>query len=228
MAELRKTVLGKVSGAIGDIVFRERDGMNYISTRPSSFIPGTDPASIARRQRFAMAAKTSVSINRIPELKVLWGTAAPSGVNPYNYIFKTNYRFVSSVSISDLLQLVPGYGFGVNVPDSTVDRAQIAITMDLIGDKAGIDMLLEPNIIMASVVFLSTPLDESVGPYAFLNAVSPAQVTNLEEPLNFTAEFTNQQSTLFDKYQSVKTFIAILTLDTDGKPVHYSSTVLLP
>ena len=88
MAQLKKTVLGKVSGAVGDIVFRQRDGLNYIGLRPGSFTPGTNPASVARRARFALAAKASVSVNRIPALKSLWAGVLTNGISPYNYIFK--------------------------------------------------------------------------------------------------------------------------------------------
>jgi hypothetical protein len=227
MAQLRKTVLGKVSGAVGDIVFRERDGLNYLATRPNSFIPGTDPASVARRQRFALTAKTSVSINRIPELKDLWANAAPSGISPYNYIFKTNYTFVSSSDISNLIKIVPDNGFGISLTSNTVSNSSVQAIISAIGIKAGINATLEPNLMMTCVEFLSNPLDESVSAYSLLSLVSATVPTTLTDPITFTADLTSQQTLLFDKYQDYKVFIAIVTLDATGKPVHYSSSALL-
>ena len=175
MAQLKKTVLGKVSGAVGDIVFRQRDGLNYIGLRPGSFTPGTDPASVARRARFALAAKASVSVNRIPALKSLWAGVLTNGISPYNYIFKTNYKYVTSSTISDLLKIVPDNGFGVTVADNNVDRTRVRAMVEAIGTNAGINTTLETTIMMASLVFLSSPVDESVGAYSLLSVVSPSQ-----------------------------------------------------
>ena len=227
MAELKKTVLGKVSGAVGDIVFRERDGKNYIGLRPGSFIPGTDPASVARRQRFLLTLKSGSAINSLQPLKALWNGVKPSSLSAFNYIVKTNYRYVTSAAISDLLKIVPDNGFGVTVADNNVDRMRVRVLAEAIGTNAGINTTLEPNIMMASLVFLSSPVDESVGAYSIISSVSPAQPTSLTEQLTFDAYLTNQQQMVFDKYQITKTFVAIVTLDSDDLPVHYSSTILL-
>ena len=86
MARLKKKVLGQVSGAVGDTVFRERYGNNYLGMRPDSFMPGTSPADFQRRQRFALAAKTGVSINSASKLRALWAGVTPSGFSPFNNI----------------------------------------------------------------------------------------------------------------------------------------------
>ena len=62
MADLRKKVLGTVSGSVGDILFRVRNGKNYLGTKPLSFMPGTDENSIQRRKRFAMATRLAKPI----------------------------------------------------------------------------------------------------------------------------------------------------------------------
>ena len=227
MAQLKKTVLGRVSGAVGDIVFRQRDGKNYIGLRPDSFIPGMDQASVGRRLKFALTLRSSSTINSVPELKRLWAGITPSGLSPFNYIVKTNYQYVTSTTISDLLKVVPDNGFGVTVADNNVDRMRVRVLAEAIGTNTGINTTLEPNIMMASLVFLSSPVDESVGAYSIISSVSPAQPTSLTEQLTFDAYLTNQQQMVFDKYQITKTFVAIVTLDSDDSPVHYSSTILL-
>ncbi|MBK7107142.1 MAG: hypothetical protein IPH62_17860 [Ignavibacteriae bacterium] len=58
MAELNKSVLGKVSGSIGELTFRQRNGKNVICMKPSSFTPGSDANSIARRDRFKLNYQT--------------------------------------------------------------------------------------------------------------------------------------------------------------------------
>ena len=227
MAQLRKTVLGKVSGTVGDIVFRERDGMNYLSTRPNSFMPGIDPASVARRQRFALTSKASVSINMIPELKILWSTAAPSGVSSYNYIFKINYPFLSLMGVSNLLKIVPDNGFGITLTEHTVSNTSVHAVISPIGIKTGINTVIETSLKMICVEFLSNPIDESVGAYSLVSLVSTEMPITLTNPVTFDADLTSQQSLLFDKYQDYKVFIALVSVDSQGKPIHHSSSVLL-
>jgi hypothetical protein len=160
-------------------------------------------------------------------LKNLWSGITPSGLSPFNYIVKTNYRYVTSTTISDLLKIVPDNGFGVTVADNNVDRTRVRSIVEPIGTNTGIDISLEPTIMMACLVFLSSPVDESVGAYSILSAVAAALPTSLTEQLTFDADFSNQQSLIFDKYQITKTFVAIVSLDSDDSPVHYSSTILL-
>ncbi|MBK9099392.1 MAG: hypothetical protein IPM14_15005 [bacterium] len=227
MAELRKTILGKISGAIGDLVFRERDGQNYLATRPSSFMPGDDAASVARRARFALSVRTSSSINGIPELKALWLIGTPAGVSAFNYILKTNYSYVNSTDVTNLLKIVPDNGFGIALTGNTVNNTSVQAIIDPIGVKAGIDPMRETHLMMTCVEFLSNPIDESVSAYSLIGLSSEKVPTNLNIPLTFNAELTSQQTLLYDKYQDRKVFIAILSLDAEGNPVHYSSSVYL-
>lgn len=227
MAQLKKKVLGQVSGAVGDMVFRERYGANYVGLRPGSFIPGTDPASVARRQRFALAAKVGFTLNSIKHLKLLWKKITPSGMNPGNFIVKTNYPFVSSTDLSNLLQLTPSNGFGFVVTDSNVDRVRVRTTIDPIGTNTGIDPALEPNLMLTCLVFLTSPVDLSLAPYSLMAVSSALQATNLATEFTVDANLTNQQQVVFDNYQVTKTFVALVTLDAIGNPMHYSSTALL-
>lgn len=227
MAELKKKVLGQVSGAVGDIVFRERYGLNYVGLRPSSFMPGTDAASVARRQRFALATRVGVTINSSSQLKQLWAAHTSSGLNAYNQIVKTNYPFVSSTDLSNLLRLTPSYGFGFVVTDSNVDRVRVRTTIDPIGTNTGIDPALEPNLMLTCLVFLTSPIDLSLAPYSLMAVSSALQATNLATEFTVDANLTNQQQVVFDNYQVTKTFVALVTLDAIGNPMHYSSTALL-
>ena len=50
MAKISKEILGKVRGSLGDITFRQRNGKSYLSTRPSSFMPGKDPGIYCQKE----------------------------------------------------------------------------------------------------------------------------------------------------------------------------------
>ena len=91
-------------------------------------------------------------------------------------------------------------------------RQGLRATIDPIGTNAGIKTTQETNIMMASIVLLSSPVDESVGAYSFLS-LDRRRSVNLALELIFNANLTNQQQMVFDKYQATKTFIALITLD---------------
>ncbi len=226
MAELKKTILGKVSGAVGDVLFRQRNGKNIVGTKPSSFIPGNDPASVSRRAKFALSIGLAKSMNSIPELKSVWKSKTPSGLTPYNYMIKTNYVNIEQDNISDYAVLVPDIGFGVTVTAVSIDSSGVQVDVDAIGNSAGIDAAVEQSILLASVIYMNNPVDNTVKQNGFLTAVSTAQSLSLTNPLSFQVSFNNQETQLFDKYQAHKGFFTLLTLDANSNVVHYSSTFI--
>ena len=88
MAEINKQVLGKLTGTLGDIVFRQRNGKNYVSMRPSSYPASDNPAIIAKREKFLLAVQLGSNINSNSYLKEIWRSYTPSGLIPFNYMVK--------------------------------------------------------------------------------------------------------------------------------------------
>ena len=224
MAQLHKQVLGKLSGTVGDIVFRQRSGKNYAAIKPGSFIPGNDSAAIDRRDRFALTCKFSSHINAVPYLNALWKERVPSGVSPYNYMTKVNYKFADSGELTDLASIVPDLGFGVTINSSSVVPPSLQVVVDPIGNLAGIDPAAEPAIRICTIISLTNPNDEFIDRVDFITLVSAGQPTVLDAQLTFQVPYSNQESQIFNSYQDKKAFSTLITLDADEKPVHYSNT----
>ena len=224
MATLTKSVLGKVSGALGDITFRQRKGRNYLATRPSNYTAPTDAASVARRGRFAFTCKLAANITSIPHLKMLWSAEAVDGKSVYNTIVGTNYRFVSADSITDMTYLSPGIGFFVKPTQSEIKAEGVNLVLDPIGSNAEIDLDLEKSIQLTGIISLSSPIDNTVEDFALIPLASAEQVLGLDGSLTFSIAFSTQESQLFQKYRTSKAMFALLTIDANGNPVHYSST----
>ena len=224
MAQLKKTVLGKVSGAVGDVLFRQRNGKNIVGTRPSSFTPGSDPASVARRNRFGLSISFAKTMNSIPLLKSVWKSTTPAGLSPYNFMIKTNYVSIAPDNISGNAVLVPGFGFGVTPSAVSIDSSGIQADINPIGNSAGIDTAIEQSILLVSVIYMNNPVDNTVKQNGFLSFVSDSQTLSLSNPLSFQVSLSNQETQLFDKYQAHKGFFTLLTLNADGNAVQYSGT----
>lgn len=224
MAKFKKEILGKVNGALGDITFRQRNGKTYLSTRPDSFIPGNDPASVARREKFSLSIKLAKNINKIHELKEAWDQDAPQGTTTFNHIMRSNYPMIDSNDLSGIIKLVPTLGFHVSNPAVTLGPDVIKVDLDAIGSTSGIIAASEPSLKLISIVYLSSPVDNLVGKNSFIKFISASQDVDLANALEFSFTLSDVETQMFAKYQNIKGFFVLVSLDADGNVVHYSNT----
>lgn len=224
MGTLTKQVLGRVSGKVGDVLFRQRDGKNIVGVNPVSFMPGTDPQSIERRNKFALCSKFSVSVNRITELNFFWKNVTPEGLIPSNYIFRKNYPYAQPDSISQSAVIVPDYGFSVTTSSVTIDPSSIDLQLNSIGTANQIDPLVEVNCRLVLVLSLTSPTTEILHPYSFISLVSSVTALDLVNPISFTITPDSSVVKQISDYQSYFAYFSLITLDSDNLPVHYSST----
>lgn len=224
MGFLKKSVLGKPSGAVGDILFRYKDGKTIIGTRPVSFMPGTDQASVDRRSRFGITGKFSSAVNSIPSFKSLWDNVTPNNISPYNGIFKASYPFVTPTDVSASAGIVPIlYGFNVTTTDVTVDETGVSVSIDPIGTNAEIDTNVEKFIQLGTVIKCSDGTMDTIPALMFIPLHSANVVLNLANPLTFSITLSDQDSDLYSLYDTHLSYLALVTLDENGKAVHYSS-----
>ncbi len=224
MAKINKQILGQVQGALGDVTFRQRNGKTYLSTRPGSFVPGSDDNSVARRGRFSLSIKLASSINSIPLLKSIWIQNTPAGTLTFNHIMRTNYAMVGSGDLSGLVRLTPLLGFNVGNPVAALGPLEIKVNLDAIGNSAGIDVVNETSLKLISIVYLSNPSDGTLKKNDFLTFVSDSKAVDLSAALEFNIGLSNVESQMLTIYQNRKGFFAVVTLDAAGNVVHYSNT----
>ncbi|MBK9097333.1 MAG: hypothetical protein IPM14_04260 [bacterium] len=224
MANLRKKVLGTVSGAVGDVLFRTKNGKNYVGTKPLSFIPGKDEKSIARRKRFAMATRLARPINSIYNLKSLWKSVTPADLSPYNQIVKANYTSVQSDLVSNQVKLVPDIGFSMQTNSIELDENRLRVTINGVTANSGIDTTVELYFQLVGVIYLSNPISEESADHLFFRLIFDEQPLVLDTGLDFALDFFDQTSQLISQYQNRKVFLTLLTLDADRNSVNYSNT----
>lgn len=224
MADLRKKVLGTVSGAVGDILFRTKHGRNYVGTRPLSFTPGADDKSVARRKRFGMATRLARHINSIYRLKSLWKTITPVPLSTYNMIVRANYSYVSPDSINGNIKLVPEIGFSVQSNNLALDENHLRVTLQGLTSISGINPAVEIYCQIVGIIHLSNPIDPEKEPHVFIPVVSIEQAFSLNTEISDDIIFQDVISQLLVMYQDRKVFLTLLTLDTDRQVIHYSNT----
>lgn len=227
MAMLNKSVLGKVSGALGDIVFRQRNGKNYISTRPGKGKHHGDPAQMLIRNRFKVSVQTASTMFINIELKNIWKMHTPPKKNYLNYCVQKTFPATSSNNLENIFSIVPTLGFSVEVNTKIIDQNGVSLQTAPLGNNSGIDPLIETNIFAVGLIFLRDPVDTAVEKYSIINSVSEKQIINLNDPLSFTLPFTGIEKQIYERYQDVKAFVALITLNNEEFPVRFSNSLLI-
>ncbi len=224
MARLSKQVLGRVSGKVGDVQFRQRNGKNIVGINPDSFIPGNDEASKERRSRFATTVKFSKAVYSLSELKGFWKQDTPEGLSAFNYVFRKNYNYAQPDSITPKALLVPEYGFAVSTVSVTIASTEIALELNAIGHDNNIDNLVELNCLLSMVIYLSNPTDVNLDPYAFIHFSSASTPLDLDTNLIFSITPDSSIQQLISSYQDTFGYFSLITLGNNNEAVHYSST----
>ena len=120
--------------------------------------------------------------------------------------------------------LTPGLGFGIKTTSLNIASSSIQVVTEAIGTTAGIDPAKETTVQLAAILSLSSPADETVDDFYLIPLLSSAQTLALDAALTFALPLSNQEQQLYAKYNTRKALFALVTLNADGNPVHYSGT----
>jgi len=224
MAKLKNQFLGKVSGKLGDIVFRNTRKTNYLSSRPSSFNVPMDEDAINRRGKFAISGKLSSILISVPELKQIWLQQIPSDANIHNYLVKTFYPLLDGNGLNENISITPPMGFIAQPNQIEVTTEMINVTIKAISNRSGINPEVEKSVKLFSIVSLDSPSVKNLMQYTLIPLNSENVALSLDNDLLFTIPLTNQISNLMDKYTNRLMLFCLVTFDMDNNPINYSAT----
>ncbi|MDD8017236.1 MAG: hypothetical protein PHP42_02565 [Bacteroidota bacterium] len=226
MATLNKSILGKVSGTIGDITFRQRKNKNIVSVRPSSFMPGNDPDSIARREKFSLTTKLAKAVYSLQDIRSRWEAETPSSMLPFNHIMQSNYAAVEGGELSALVKLAPWHDFIISLASTEISAGLINLSVAPFGSNTGINAAEEPTANVLVLLYVNNPVDTSVEKNGFLQFVSESKPVTLTEALNFSVQMSSVESQLIGKYHNQKLFVAVVTKSAAGIVIGCSNTCM--
>ena len=126
MARLKGNVLGNLSGRLGNLSARIRNGHTILGARPSSFNVSYSPGSLAARAKFAVTISFVKAIMVLSTLGDLWDKVKISGISKRNTIFKMNRQFVETDKPTANNVITPG-GFGLPVYAATLDANSLTL-----------------------------------------------------------------------------------------------------
>ena len=226
MATLNKSVLGKIRGSIGDITFKQKNGKNYVSIKPSSFKPGIDPDSVARREKFRLVSQIIKTMNKDAVLKAIWKAYTPSGMSTYNYMFKTVYQFMGNDLQVGNIKLIPGLGFRATKSAIQLDENRLLLTVNPLGTNTDIDTENEVEVSLYAFSFLNKPNEIGYKSEQLFIHSSANQLLDINNSMSFTIELNSEWNQLYSYYLEKKAAFILVTKDLDGNPVRFSSSFI--
>jgi hypothetical protein len=225
MGRLSKQVFGEVTGAVGHVVFKHRAGDNYIAMRAEKQKVCTNPIVLARRAKFALAAKVAKAVNSIAILKAAWPTLIDKKLSRFNEIFQSNYDLIGSVANIGTLTVAPVLGFTVTNSHVTNLADGVQLEADALGVNIGVDTGIEKYIAAAGIVLLQGPTVEGLPPTLLIPFKSIQQNLDLINPVDFTVQFTGTEQFEYESYATKRAFVCLLTLDDDSHVIKASRTL---
>lgn len=226
MATIKGSILGKISGKMGDYSLRIRNGKNYVASTPVSFNMPMDDASINRRKKFSLAAKWASIINADPQLKNLWLNFLPAGSSVFNFVLKSNVNLFDPDQASSLVSIMPAIGFPVTSVSSSFAEDAVNLEITAISGSSSFDVSIETNMKLFPVLFLSGKLDENLPEFKFINLNNAAEALVLDQNLIYNIPLNLFQQSLIEKYSKVNVYYALATLDADENIIQFSNTLL--
>jgi hypothetical protein len=228
MAEVFKSVIGRLTGALGNMVFRNRGETTFITMRPKSFMSGTDLKAQNRRARFGLTGMFSAAVNNDSNLKRFWDLATPARISPYNGIFKVNYQHITPDDVTDLVKMTPGISVRADDTSSSMTNLLVSATIGALGTDQKIDLLVETKIQMVAIIYCKNPVVDGEAKNHFICLKSDKMDLNLLNPLAFTIPLMKDETQYYDAYTSQKCFYTFVTMDDAGVPYHYTNTLIIP
>lgn len=218
------TLSYKLSGKLGDIVFRNLRGKTIICRRPV-VRPTNNPVLLSKRKRFTINTKLAKSINDIPECKYLWAKIARNKMSSYNAIIKANYKHVADDRIFSTPYLMPQsfdfgfYDFGVKFDYCEILLNYSKEVFDFIKDYSK-----EKYIKVVGVIYCEGNICQETDPFCFNNVSSCNYPLSETGTVNMSILIDTMTLNQLKMYSRYTLYYAFVTSDSDFVPVNSAST----
>jgi hypothetical protein len=226
MARIKNQILGNVSGFIGPVVYKIRGTTQYIATRPHSFIPGTDPASVFRRDQLAYVGKLSSRIYSIGIIKKFWIPIVQNQSYIYQKISAENYRHANCNDLGKIPKLTPTHDFIINNPSFVFAKNSFTFNSDPIGVPTFINPSTEKFILPVGVIVLKEPKSPQLPPTEIIAFTGKNEILDLNSALKINIDLPAPEALQYNRYRLRKCYLILITLDDNENPVHCSNCLL--
>ena len=223
MAVLKGSVIGELSGKLGNLAARCTGGRTVLGRRPVSFTVNYSPTMVEIRKKFAVSVSFVKNMLSLAALATIWDKVKVSGMTVYNYGVKQNYNPSSAEKPTVGNILTPAGGFALPVTLAAVAEDSVTATIDPL-DTVMIPADEERDFVVNGLICYYNPVNPEDAPYAITAIKQAPDSLDTVNPIALNIPLNVVQQNLGAKYQSSILYLALATIDGDGKIVQYSST----
>jgi hypothetical protein len=228
MARIKNQFLGNISGTIGPVVYKQIGTTQYIATKPNSFIPGTDPASVFRRDQGAFVGKLSSKIYSIDIIKKLWSPEVKKQSRIYQRIWSETYHAANCNDLNKPPKLSPTQDFIISNPTFLFGQKSFLFKSDSIGASTLINPAIEKFILPVGVIVLKDPKSPASPPTEIIAFQGKNEILDLNSDLNINIDIPTPADIKYIHYQFRKCYLILITLDENENPVSSSECLFSP
>jgi hypothetical protein len=224
MGRLKNTILGNVTGKVGNIVFRVKGKKSYAYAKPQKVKVSQKQEAKEARSKFTPLSKFGSFINSIPELKYFWKKADIAAGSAYHKISKENYKAFLPTRPTVNNFITPGFrGFcgGDPVTISNIDKSGIRIEAFLKMNE----YILRPeetSITALAVICFYSPI-KRWGNYFNLDKIifDNAEI-QIDELFEIRLPFTEELQNKYYSYRNSILYFTFITKDKNGRPIRFT------
>jgi hypothetical protein len=221
------SLLGKISGRVGDVVFVQRGNTTFVKKRPGKRSTPYSKKEIAHHRKFGFLCKLAGKICEIGELKYFWKPERWSGRSSSNRIAKENYRRISADTLEGIITLCPQFGFNVSGYKGKITKTGFEIYCEPLLNGGGDYGAAAKYVMGGGVIVLKNPIKKKQPEYRIISFRSEKMIFNPGKEISIEIEIKGADASLFKSYADKKVYISVITLDKNETPIKYSYTMEL-
>ena len=217
--------LGNLSGKIGNLVFRVRNGKTYVSKAPGKQKKMLSPERMQHAIKFGVTGKITGLINSISDLREIWQKHYKTKKSVTAKIFKSIYSQMDEKDFAKSGSLMPDHGFKI-MGKVTTGLNHILVETEALGDKSGVPEEKEKHIQAVGILVLRDPNNETVPETRMEAIVSwPPEELNHTELQTFLFQISREMEMEMRIYRKREYHIHLITRDADGGVASYSEII---
>ncbi len=222
MARLSGSVLGNLSGKLGNLAARTKNGETILSARPSSFNASQNPTVVAIRQKFSVSVQIAKVVNGIDDLQTIWNKVRLPGNSIYNTIVQKNFPY-SDVQRPTAQNIITPGGFNLPVTFSAVTADNVSV--DLAALSAQTNFTENDKDLSISIFLVANdPVNADDDYYKII----PLNFTRADyvpaETVEVVIDLNQFQQNEIARYNQKLLLMGAVTKDAEGKVIQYSAT----
>ncbi len=218
MARVNKKIIGRLSGKVGDVVFRNKNGKTFATIHNGTNKISTSPACVNNRKRFTSANTFSKIINSFPDLNKIWRASSLPGYTGYNKIIKNNLPLFEN-NYPNIRNIISPPGFKIKVKDFSFSPSSFSVNFTT---SKPFNKLFVINII----IFLFEPKNKKYFPSnIYISRTLDLSGIPKSVPSSFSLSFSSEDSRIISNYS--KSIIYFSLSHTLSSPFIYSDSTSL-